>query len=230
MRTWMIRHKYWSYVWICGKSFLFACFMFQVKVVSPKHRLIKVDSQEFGRCKIPLSPVTVQEEPVSSVFKLLSHTNSCSSSLTSCRWVHFVIFLIKYLLKSLCPRWFLQPQQWQTWIQTILTHLMPDQTLESNQTGSPNLHHQTAAATWSHSRPSGSSQVLHLSFVCRALNEFFALILPTIQSSSILAIVNLHKFETLFEKCKTIAFNLGEYSISYQTLKLERYFHINAQQ
>nr|XP_015825231.2 src homology 2 domain containing transforming protein D, a isoform X2 [Nothobranchius furzeri] len=35
-----------------------------VKVVSPKHRLIKVDSQEFGRCKIPLSPVTVEEEPV----------------------------------------------------------------------------------------------------------------------------------------------------------------------
>ncbi|TKS86846.1 SH2 domain-containing adapter protein D [Collichthys lucidus] len=35
-----------------------------VKVVSPKHRLIKVDSQEFGRCKVPLSPVTVQEEPV----------------------------------------------------------------------------------------------------------------------------------------------------------------------
>ena len=38
----------------------------QVKAVSPKHRLIKVDSQEFGRCKIPLSPVTVQEEPVSN--------------------------------------------------------------------------------------------------------------------------------------------------------------------
>ncbi|XP_072313987.1 SH2 domain-containing adapter protein F-like [Eucyclogobius newberryi] len=36
----------------------------EVKVVSPKHRLIKVDSQEFGRCKVPLSPVTVQEEPV----------------------------------------------------------------------------------------------------------------------------------------------------------------------
>uniref|UniRef100_A0A3B5MGV7 SH2 domain-containing protein n=1 Tax=Xiphophorus couchianus TaxID=32473 RepID=A0A3B5MGV7_9TELE len=36
----------------------------EVKVVSPKHRLIKVDSQEFGRCKIPLSPVTVHEEPV----------------------------------------------------------------------------------------------------------------------------------------------------------------------
>ncbi|XP_037551440.1 src homology 2 domain containing transforming protein D, a [Nematolebias whitei] len=36
----------------------------EVKVVSPKHRLIKVDSQEFGRCQIPLSPVTVQEEPV----------------------------------------------------------------------------------------------------------------------------------------------------------------------
>lgn len=42
----------------------FVCVMFQVKVVSPKHRLIKVDSQEFGRCKVPLSPVTVQEEPV----------------------------------------------------------------------------------------------------------------------------------------------------------------------
>lgn len=36
----------------------------EVKVVSPKHRLIKVDSQEFGRCKVPPSPVTVQEEPV----------------------------------------------------------------------------------------------------------------------------------------------------------------------
>ncbi|KAM9708444.1 src homology 2 domain containing transforming protein D, a isoform 1-T1 [Menidia menidia] len=36
----------------------------EVKVVSPKHRLIKVDSQEFGRCKIPLSPVAAQEEPV----------------------------------------------------------------------------------------------------------------------------------------------------------------------
>lgn len=41
--------------------------VFQVKVVSPKHRLIKVDSQEFGRCKVPLSPVTVQEEPVRTV-------------------------------------------------------------------------------------------------------------------------------------------------------------------
>uniref|UniRef100_A0AAV2JKJ4 Splicing factor YJU2 n=2 Tax=Knipowitschia caucasica TaxID=637954 RepID=A0AAV2JKJ4_KNICA len=36
----------------------------EVKVVSPKHRLIKVDSQEFGRSKVPLSPVTVQEEIV----------------------------------------------------------------------------------------------------------------------------------------------------------------------
>ncbi|CAG10322.1 unnamed protein product, partial [Tetraodon nigroviridis] len=27
----------------------------EVKVVSPKHRLIKVDSQEFGRCKVPLT-------------------------------------------------------------------------------------------------------------------------------------------------------------------------------
>ncbi|XP_061699716.1 SH2 domain-containing adapter protein F-like isoform X2 [Syngnathoides biaculeatus] len=35
-----------------------------VKVLSPKHRLIKVDSQEFGHCNIPLSPVTDQEEPV----------------------------------------------------------------------------------------------------------------------------------------------------------------------
>lgn len=42
-------------------------FFSQVKVVSPKHRLIKVDSQEFGRCKVPLSPVTVQEEPVRTV-------------------------------------------------------------------------------------------------------------------------------------------------------------------
>uniref|UniRef100_A0A3Q3GEI5 Src homology 2 domain containing transforming protein D, a n=1 Tax=Labrus bergylta TaxID=56723 RepID=A0A3Q3GEI5_9LABR len=44
--------------------FVLTCDIFQVKVVSPKHRLIKVDSQEFGRCKVPLSPVTVQEEPV----------------------------------------------------------------------------------------------------------------------------------------------------------------------
>ncbi|XP_068456057.1 SH2 domain-containing adapter protein F-like [Clinocottus analis] len=36
----------------------------EVKVVSPKHRLIKVDSQEFGCCKVPLSPVSAQEEPV----------------------------------------------------------------------------------------------------------------------------------------------------------------------
>ncbi|XP_035617328.1 SH2 domain-containing adapter protein F-like isoform X2 [Oncorhynchus keta] len=35
-----------------------------VKVVSPKHRLIKVDSQEFSRSKIPLSPVTIHQEPV----------------------------------------------------------------------------------------------------------------------------------------------------------------------
>ncbi|KAF3845071.1 hypothetical protein F7725_008234 [Dissostichus mawsoni] len=35
----------------------------EVKVVSPKHRLIKVDSQEFGCSKVPLSPVTIQEEP-----------------------------------------------------------------------------------------------------------------------------------------------------------------------
>lgn len=47
---------------------LFVCIASQVKVVSPKHRLIKVDSQEFGRCKVPLSPVTVQEEPVRNSF------------------------------------------------------------------------------------------------------------------------------------------------------------------
>ncbi|XP_077476689.1 SH2 domain-containing adapter protein F-like isoform X2 [Stigmatopora argus] len=35
-----------------------------VKVLSPKHRLIKVDSQEFAHCKLPLSPITDQEEPV----------------------------------------------------------------------------------------------------------------------------------------------------------------------
>ncbi|KAL1021980.1 hypothetical protein UPYG_G00020700 [Umbra pygmaea] len=36
----------------------------QVKVVSPKHRLIKVDSQEFGGSKSPLSPVSDHQEPV----------------------------------------------------------------------------------------------------------------------------------------------------------------------
>ncbi|XP_036808054.1 SH2 domain-containing adapter protein D isoform X1 [Oncorhynchus mykiss] len=36
----------------------------EVKVVSPKHRLIKVDSQEFRRSKVPVSPVTIHQEPV----------------------------------------------------------------------------------------------------------------------------------------------------------------------
>ncbi|XP_010884676.1 SH2 domain-containing adapter protein F [Esox lucius] len=36
----------------------------EVKVVSPKHRLIKLDSQEFSRSKIPLSPVSIHQEPV----------------------------------------------------------------------------------------------------------------------------------------------------------------------
>ncbi|XP_056281929.1 SH2 domain-containing adapter protein F-like [Pseudoliparis swirei] len=36
----------------------------EVKVVSPKHRLIKVDSQEFGCGKIFLKPETIPEEPV----------------------------------------------------------------------------------------------------------------------------------------------------------------------
>ncbi|KAA0718576.1 SH2 domain-containing adapter protein D [Triplophysa tibetana] len=33
----------------------------EVKIVSPKHRLIKVESQEFGRSKIPLNIVTLEE-------------------------------------------------------------------------------------------------------------------------------------------------------------------------
>ncbi|XP_067336250.1 src homology 2 domain containing transforming protein D, a [Channa argus] len=48
----------------------------EVKVVSPKHRLIKVDSQEFGRCKIPHSPVTVQEEPVVPSAPVASDTDT----------------------------------------------------------------------------------------------------------------------------------------------------------
>lgn len=42
----------------------------EVKIVSPKHRLIKVESQEFGRCKIPLSIVSFEEPhaPVSLNF------------------------------------------------------------------------------------------------------------------------------------------------------------------
>ncbi len=42
----------------------------EVKIVSPKHRLIKVESQEFGRSKIPLNIVTFEEPqaPVSSCF------------------------------------------------------------------------------------------------------------------------------------------------------------------
>lgn len=46
--------------------------VFQVKVVSPKHRLIKVDSQEFSRSKIPLSPVTIHQEPVWQFLLLIS--------------------------------------------------------------------------------------------------------------------------------------------------------------
>lgn len=34
----------------------------EVKIVSPKHRLIKVESQEFGRSKIPLNIVTFEEQ------------------------------------------------------------------------------------------------------------------------------------------------------------------------
>lgn len=83
----------------------------EVKVVSPKHRLIKVDSQEFGRCKIPLSPVTVHEEP-------------------------------HQMVKQITP-----------------IPLMHVQTQEGDRTGSSNQHQQTAAATWSHLKPSGLLQI-----------------------------------------------------------------------
>ncbi|XP_062843770.1 src homology 2 domain containing transforming protein D, a [Trichomycterus rosablanca] len=36
----------------------------EVKIVSPKHRLIKVESQEFNRCKIPLGIVSFEEPHV----------------------------------------------------------------------------------------------------------------------------------------------------------------------
>lgn len=66
----------------------------QVKVVSPKHRLIKVDSQEFGRCKIPLSPVTVQEEPVSIAYAFFPSPSSRSLPCISVSQTqkHAVIF------------------------------------------------------------------------------------------------------------------------------------------
>ena len=56
-----------SHVQIITENLFSPYLIVQVKVVSPKHRLIKVDSQEFGRCKVPLSPVTIQEEPVRTV-------------------------------------------------------------------------------------------------------------------------------------------------------------------
>lgn len=120
--------------------------MFQVRVVSPKHRLIKVDSQEFGRCKVPLSPVTIQEEPV-SVFISLIFTQT-----------HHLISLTTF--GSVFPRWFPLPQWPRMLKRTTLTRLMPAQTQDHDQAGSPNLHQQTAAATWSHLRHSGSSQVI----------------------------------------------------------------------
>lgn len=119
-------------------------------MVSPKHRLIKVDSQEFGRCKVPLSPVTVQEEPVSTVFIIFTF------------WI--ISPALPYLRSpaSVCPfvlRWCPQPQQRWTLTQTTLIRLMCVQTRGPEPTGSPKPCQRTAAATWSHSRPRGSSQV-----------------------------------------------------------------------
>lgn len=62
-------------------------------MVSPKHRLIKVDSQEFGRCKVPPSPVTVQEEPVSKCLRLRSYC--CASSSPWCENVVCHCLVIK---------------------------------------------------------------------------------------------------------------------------------------
>lgn len=83
---------------------------------------------------------------------------------------HTVIFLAlpfvtMFFVSLSLPRWFPLPQQRWTLTQTTLTHLMSDQTQEADQTGKPNLHQQTAAATWSHSRPSGSFQVSYEIFL-----------------------------------------------------------------
>ena len=64
----------------------------QVKVVSPKHRLIKVDSQEFGRCANPLSPVTVQEEPVGR--------QNLTSSVPFAHLLHLINLLCLWLSAS----------------------------------------------------------------------------------------------------------------------------------
>lgn len=143
--------------------------------MSPKHRLIKVDSQEFGRCKVPLSPVTVQEEPVRTVCVLLnlpfsipplfspSFALSLSHLLARLLSHTTVIFQLPFcemLFVPLSPpRSFPLPQQRWTPTQTTLIHLMSVQTREADQIGSPNLHQQIAAATWSHLRLSGLSQV-----------------------------------------------------------------------
>lgn len=66
--------------------------MFQVKVVSPKHRLIKVDSQEFGRSKVPLSPVTIQEEPVRTVFICVLLLPYFLNPLLSLYLIHILLF------------------------------------------------------------------------------------------------------------------------------------------
>lgn len=51
----------------------------EVKIISPKHRLIKVESQEFNRCKIPLGIVSFEEPhiPVRPHFlnRLVAHSD-----------------------------------------------------------------------------------------------------------------------------------------------------------
>lgn len=58
----------------------------QVKVVSPKHRLIKVDSQEFGRCAPILSPALsstlVFQDPPSPPVSTHTHTHKCTHAAT----------------------------------------------------------------------------------------------------------------------------------------------------
>lgn len=78
---------------------LFVCVAPQVKVVSPKHRLIKVDSQEFGRCKVPLSPITVQEEPVSNCLHLCPY---CGASLCQ-KKMFFVVKVVPSAPAALDP-------------------------------------------------------------------------------------------------------------------------------
>lgn len=97
----------------------FAWFMFQVKVVSPKHRLIKVDSQEFGRCKVPLSPVTVQEEPV----RLLSV--SCFIFFKKCSYLLSLFCIPLYLIYSHTQFYFQCSYLWDALCFSLPTKVIP---------------------------------------------------------------------------------------------------------